>query len=50
MAAYLAMRIEGGHLNYTKVISKYPQYKDAIDEILLLDGYTVNSDGTIKKG
>lgn len=36
MANYLALRIEGGHLNYTEVISKHPQFKDEIDEILEL--------------
>lgn len=39
MAAYFAMRIEKGKLNYRTVVSKYPQYKDEIDEILVADGY-----------
>lgn len=39
MAAYFAMRIEKGKLNYKAVVSKYPQYKDEIDEILVADGF-----------
>lgn len=39
MAAYFAMRIEKGKLNYKAVVSKYPQYKDEIDEILIADGF-----------
>lgn len=39
MAAYLAMRIELGKLNYTAVVTKYPQFKSEIDEILINDGY-----------
>lgn len=39
MAAYLALRIEKGALNYTAVVTKYPQYKSDIDEILINDGY-----------
>lgn len=34
MANYLALRIEGGYLNYTEVINKYPQFKAEIDKIL----------------
>ena len=39
MAAYFAMRIEMGKLNYSKVVQKYPQYKDDIDAILIADGF-----------
>ena len=38
MAAYLAMRIIKGKLSYSKVIEVYGQYKDDIDEILVLEG------------
>lgn len=34
MAKYLAMRINGGHLDYDEVVAKYPQFKDEIDRIL----------------
>jgi len=39
MAAYFAMRIEGGHLDYKAVVTKYPQFKSDIDAILVADGY-----------
>lgn len=39
MAAYLAMRIEKGKLDYVAVTTKYPQFKAEIDEILVADGY-----------
>ena len=39
MAAYFAMRIESGHLDYTSVVTKYPQFKTDIDAILIADGY-----------
>lgn len=39
MAKYIAHRIEGGHLNYTRMITLYPQYKDEIDRILTEEGY-----------
>lgn len=39
MAAYLALRIEKGKLNYTAVVSKFPDLKDDIDEILVADGF-----------
>lgn len=39
MAAYLAMRIEMGKLDYKAVVTKYSQFKDGIDEILVADGY-----------
>ena len=38
MAAYLAYRIEKGKLKYKPVVSKYPELKDEIDEILIADG------------
>ena len=34
MAAYLAMRIKAGALDYNTVIRKYPQFKTEIDRIL----------------
>lgn len=39
MAAYLAYRIEKGKLNYTAVVTLYPQFKSDIDEILIADGF-----------
>lgn len=41
MAAYLAWRIEGGHLSYKQVMSVplLRQFKEDIDMILYLDGY-----------
>lgn len=38
MAAYLAMRIEQGKLDYTAVVTKFTQYKADIDTILTADG------------
>lgn len=38
MAVYLAMRIEIGKLDYTAVVTKYPQFKSDIDAILVADG------------
>jgi len=38
MAVYLAMRIEAGKLDYAAVITKYPQFKEDIDLILVADG------------
>ena len=49
MAAYFAMRIEQGMLNYNDVVKRYPKYKDEIIDILVADGYTVNEDGTVTK-
>ena len=49
MAAYFAMRIESGKLNYNTVTEKYPEYKQDIDFILTADGYIVNEDGTVEK-
>lgn len=34
MAAYLALRIEQGKLDYVSVIAKYPQFKNDIDQSL----------------
>lgn len=39
MAGYLAMRIEAGKLDYLAVVTRYPQFKDGIDEILINDGF-----------
>lgn len=39
MARYLAMRIEDGKLDYLAVVTRYPQYKEAIDNKLIADGY-----------
>ena len=39
MAVYLAMRIEGGYLDYSIVYRKnYRQFKETVDDILILDG------------
>lgn len=45
MAAYLAMRIEEGHLDYKKIVSskRYAKYKDDIDAILIADGFDVEN-------
>ena len=47
MAAYFAMRLEKGKLNYNVVIDKYPQFQEDIDLILTADGYQVNADGSV---
>lgn len=39
MEAYLANRIKIGKLDYAAVVTRYPQFKDGIDEILINDGY-----------
>ena len=39
MAAYLAMRIEQGKLDYASVVAKYHQFKNDIDSILVADGF-----------
>jgi len=51
MAGYIAMRLEAGKMNYNTIfaISRYKQLKDDVDEILALDGYKVNADGTVTK-
>ena len=38
MAAYLAMRIMDGKLDYVAVTNLYPQFKESIDEILVNEG------------
>ena len=39
MAAYLAMRIIGGYLPYSVVLSKaWGKYKDDVDAILIAEG------------
>lgn len=40
MARYIAHRIEGGYLNYKRMITLYPFYKSEIDEILKKEGYS----------
>lgn len=47
MAAYFALRLEKGKMNYNTVVAKYSQYKEDIDLILTADGYVVNDDGTV---
>lgn len=37
MVTYLAQRIMYGKLNYTAVVTKYPQYKADIDAILIVE-------------
>ena len=49
MAAYFAMRLEKGKINYNIVVAKYPQFQEDIDLILTADGYRVNTDGTVVK-
>ena len=39
MAGYFAMRIEAGKLDYTAVVTRYPQFKADIDTILVNDGF-----------
>lgn len=39
MINYLALRIEVGALNYSVVVTKYPQFKTDIDTKLITDGY-----------
>lgn len=38
MAVYLANRIMAGALDYTAVVTKYPQYKADIDATLIANG------------
>lgn len=38
MAGYLAMRIEEKALDYKAVVTKFPQFKEDIDRILVADG------------
>lgn len=39
MEAYFAARIIKGALDYTAVVTRYPQFKAGIDEILINDGF-----------
>ena len=39
MEAYFTMRIKAGKLDYLAVVTRYPQFKDGIDEILINDGF-----------
>ena len=39
MEAYFASRIKLGKLDYLVVVTRYPQFKDGIDEILINDGF-----------
>lgn len=38
MAAYLALQIMKGNLDYTAVVNKFGKYKDDIDTILIAEG------------
>ena len=38
MAAYFALRIMERKLTFSRVVSVYPQYRDAIIEILTAEG------------
>ena len=40
MPKYLAMRIEGGYLDYTTIFAMpiYQQFKEEVDAILIRDG------------
>ena len=38
MAAYLALQIIKGNLDYEKVMSKYGKYKEEIDTMLVKQG------------
>ena len=49
MVAYFVLRIEMKKLNYTKVIARYPQFKDEILEILAADGFEIDEDGWAQK-
>ena len=39
MQNYFASRIKSGKLDYLSVVTRYPQFKDGIDEILINDGF-----------
>lgn len=41
MAVYLSMRIMKGKLDYIAVVTKFPQYKEEIDLILVSEGQEV---------
>lgn len=38
MAGYLALQIMKGKLGYIQVVEKFPQYKEAIDIVLIAEG------------
>lgn len=38
MAAYLALQIMKGNLDYVAVVTKFQKYKDDIDTILIAEG------------
>ncbi|MPM61942.1 hypothetical protein SDC9_108806 [bioreactor metagenome] len=38
MVAYLALQIMKGKLDYVAVVTKFPQYKEDIDTILIAEG------------
>lgn len=38
MAGYLALQIIKGKLGYIQVVERFPQYKEAIDVILVSEG------------
>lgn len=50
MAAYIAMRVEMGKMNYNRVFKYklYQQFKEKVDAILAADGYVVGEDGFAK--
>lgn len=39
MEGYLSTRIKVGALDYVAVVTRYPQFKAGIDEILINDGF-----------
>jgi hypothetical protein len=47
MAAYIAMRVEMGKMNYNKIFSfsMYQRFKNDTDAILTSDGYTIGDNG-----
>lgn len=47
MAAYIAMRVEMGKMNYNRVFKYklYQQFKEDCDAILAADGYEINEKG-----
>lgn len=47
MAAYIAMRVEMGKMNYKKIFSftMYQRFQSDVDAILSADGYTIGDDG-----
>lgn len=47
MVAYLTMRLEKRKMNYNDVFGKrmFLAYKDDVDALLAVDGYSVDADG-----